>query len=285
MMADEKNTWMPEVQGDYQRRVREPARAATSQGLSGGTLEEGAIVPDGQALGPGQMHEIDFIRLLAEELVLRLPTAPPHGEEREIVVRRVQEAIRLIRDRLAAPMQSLEEWLRQRLSIPSASMTPEEFVRAVISRFDPRDLPNLLEIAAAIDSLDAEEEQMRTGQYQPTDDELNSMRAAVGPLAATFGSVAADVAVCMGMCAPCLALSNVNPGYPSDRRIGRLAHLFIQEHYLATHQGHEIVMESYFRWGRADVGISTCKAGCRLQGKIPRADSLRSVVIWENKTA
>jgi hypothetical protein len=67
----------------------------------------------------------------------------------------------------------------------------------------------------------------------------------------------ASVAVCMGMCAPCLALTAVNPGFPSDRRIGRLAHLYIQQYYLQTpkNHGHEIVMESYFRWagGRTSV--------------------------------
>jgi len=252
------------------------ATSGGSESLPGGVPYDGVIVPDGQSLGAGQMHETDFIRHVADELLLRLPTTPGHGEEREFLVSRIEDAIRLIKSRVVPATLMFEEWIRERLSLPPASMTADDFIQAVIARLDPQRLPEVLDLVSSVDALDPEEAAMRAGEYEPTSDELNSLWAAAGvaPQALTQIVAAAEcIGSCTAACGPCIALGNISiPGsYSSDRRIGRLVHAIIQEHYLTTHPGNEIVMESFLTKG-------SIKSSVYRLAKLATADTFRSII-------
>jgi hypothetical protein len=252
------------------------SEANTSESLPGGVPQDGVIVPDGQSLWAGQMHETDFIRRLADELLLRLPTAPGQGEEREFLLSRIQDAIHLIKTRVVPSTQTFEDWIRERFSLPPASMTAEDFIQAVIARLDPQRLPEVIDLASRVDGLDPEEAAMRAGEYQPTSDELNSLWAAAGVPPQVLGQIVAAgecIGSCTAACGPCMALGSMTiPGsYSSDRRIGRLVHAIIQEHYLLTHPGNEIVMESFLIKGELRTSVY------RL-AKLATYDKFRSII-------
>jgi hypothetical protein len=244
------------VTEDYEQRVKAPAaRAVQDKGRSGGTLVSYpslTIVPEDYAakVMPGQISELGFLHRLAAEIATRLPGSPGHGDERAMLEQRIEAMLQVMRDRIVKP-RGLEEWLRQRLRVQSEEqLSVEGWLDRFLREIDVSKFVDQFELLSRITRLTEEEQRLR---YVPDEDDEDSAKvstASVG-IASAFGVQLAQleqlVAQCMIGVLPCLGVSRLprpaNSITPTGID-GQLVHLMIQEHYLLTHPGHIVMMES-----------------------------------------
>jgi hypothetical protein len=251
-MGDDSSGYRNYTTDDVAARVTSPATTAVAieGGLPGGTLlsygPPWTIVPDDAVPSIGQVREREFLHGLAAEIAARLPGSPGHGDDRAMLEGSIEAMLLLGREKVVP--STLEEWLRDRLSVPATQqLSVEQWYETFFRVMNVSSFVNQLELWARVVAIPEDEVAERhtpDGDAEDTDDTVGMAVAATMQKPA---ELVAQEALCLAGVAPCLLAARAPkpPGAMKPTGLdGQAVHFMIQEHYLLTHPGHTVMMES-----------------------------------------
>jgi|GEM_PF-6079417 len=224
-----------------------PGEAALSTAVleSRAVGREREVLPGGTPDPEGSLTR-DFFRRLAEELLVRLPGVPGHGEERLALVERVTAFVERMLTGMAGRDSRWQEWVLDFVELERGSgtaATTDRVIARILEYVNPEEILAVEQMAAQVSAYEALERHTPDEAFDPAEvlaalgsvDRLRAMASAPGPAAIDPTRYALAIALA--------ATPRLPGGVPSSKEDGIEVHKRVQAHYARHRPGAYRVME------------------------------------------